>query len=329
MAKYIYHASHEQFTPSQLVAYSRLAEACRFDAVFCSDHLQPWARIQGNSGHAWTWLGAALQATNHISFGTVTVPGGWRYHPVILAQTIATLCELFPGRLPWIALGSGEALNEAMLGCRWPEKKERERRLLEGAALLRSLFQGNEVSHFGALQALEARLWVAPPEVPRLFGAAMTPDTARWVGGWADGLFTLGRDLEQLTHIVRAFREGGGEGKPVHVKLDTSLGDTTDKALEEAHQQWRFACVDLDMHHRLRTPEAFEHASANLVPEDMNRYVLAWSDPRTLIEHVWACMKIGVEAIDFHHVGLNQSRFIRVVGADVIPSLRLRERNRT
>jgi probable non-F420 flavinoid oxidoreductase len=326
MAKYCYHASHEQFTPGQLVAYGCLAESCRFDGVLCSDHLQPWAIVQGSSGHAWSWLGAALQATNYISFGTVTVPGGWRYHPVMMAQAIATLCEMFPQRMPWIAFGSGEALNEAVLGDRWPEKGERQRRMLEGVQLLRRLFQGESVSHFGALQALDARLWVKPPQFPRLFGAAMTEETARWAGGWADGLFTLGRDLDKLARVVKAFREGGGEGKPIHVKLDTCLGSSVDAALVEAHKEWRFACIGVEKHHRLRTPEAFEQASASITVQAMGRHVLAWSDPATLIDHVWACLQIGVEVVDFHHVGLDQARFIRAAAADVIPALRLKER---
>lgn len=326
MARYSYHASHEQFTPSQLVALSRLAERHRFDAVFSSDHLQPWSPSQGQSGHVWTWLGAALQATNHIAFGTITVPGGWRYHPVHLAQSIATLCELFPGRVPWLALGSGEALNEAVFGQGWPDKEERERRLLAGARMLIDLLQGQPVDSDGPIRARQARIWVRPQQLPRLFGAAMTPATARWVGGWADGLLTLGSDLDKLSRIIEAFREGGGEGKPVHVKLDTCQGIDVPAARREAHAQWRFACVGLGEHHDLRTPQAFDEAARLIQPHDMDRHVLMWRDPGVLVEHAWACVKMGAQAIDFQHVGLNQQLFIQTLGADVIPALRLRQR---
>src|SRR4051812_37310412 len=119
-----YHASHEQFSPSQLLQFAREAEHAGFDAVFCSDHLQPWGPSQGHSGHSWVWLGAAMQATERVAFGTITVPGGWRYQPVVLAQAIATLSHLHPGRVPWLAFGSGEAVNEKAVGAGWPAKAE-------------------------------------------------------------------------------------------------------------------------------------------------------------------------------------------------------------
>ena len=324
MARYSYHASHEQFTPSQLVTLSRMAERYRFDGVFCSDHLQPWAPAQGQSGHAWVWLGAALQATNHISFGTVTVPGGWRYHPVTLAQSVATLCDLFPGRLPWIALGSGEALNEVPMGGEWPSKETRDQRLIEGSAMVRRLLQGDTVISEGPISARRARIWVRPPQVPTLFGAAMTEATARQAGAWADGLLTLGRDLDKLRRIIDAFREGGGSGKPVHVKLDTCQGPSIEAARQEAHGQWRFACLPPHLHHELGFPMAFEAASASVQPQDMDGHVLLWSDPRALVEHTWSCLRLGVEWVSFHHVGSNQALFIQTLGSDVVPALRLR-----
>src|SRR5690606_21000294 len=113
MALIGFHASHEQIPPSTLLTVVGLAEEAGFQAAMCSDHFAPWGAAQGNSGHAWTWLGAALQATS-LGFGVVTAPGA-RYHPAITAQAIATLAEMFPGRF-WAALGSGEALNEHITG---------------------------------------------------------------------------------------------------------------------------------------------------------------------------------------------------------------------
>lgn len=115
-----YHISHEQFAPSELLRLVQHAEAVGFDAAFSSDHLQLWAAAQGHSGFAWSWLGAALQATGRLTFGAITVPGGWRYQPVVLAQAVATLAEMFPDRVPWIALGSGEAVTSARSACLGP-----------------------------------------------------------------------------------------------------------------------------------------------------------------------------------------------------------------
>lgn len=327
MTKYSYHASHEQFSPSQLVSFCKLAENHRFDAVFCSDHLQPWATTQGNSGHLWSWLGAAMQATHHIAFSTITVPGGMRHHPVMVAQAMATLEEMFPGRLPWIAFGSGEALNEAALGGDWPPAPQRNQRLEEAAGIIRQLMRGQSVTDLGMFDLHDARIWVGSKNSPQLFGSAMTEATAHWVGGWADGLLTLGTDLGGLSKIINAFRQGGGRGKPVHVKIDTCHGKSRPSALEEAHRQWRYACVERRKHHDLRTPEAFEAESHTLKVEDMDRHVLIWTDAQELIDHLWACIQMGVGAINLHHVGIQQPAFISTVGSSVIPPLRLRERS--
>lgn len=320
MARYSYHASHEQFSPADLLHFSRLAEDAGFDAVFCSDHLQPWARVQGHSGHTWTWLGAALQATQRVSFGTITVPGGWRYQPVMLAQAIATLCQMFPGRIPWLAFGSGEALNEAAVGLGWPASEERQRRLQEGVRIVRALLSGERVTDGGLVQASDARLWERPAQCPLLLGAAMSEETAHWLGGWADGLLTLGRNLPQLESLIAAFRAGGGDGKPVHVKVDVCWGGK--EAEHTAHQHWRYTCFKGDTHHDLRTPEDFEAASASLTPADMHQHVLISDDPQAYIDHLLACEALGVSALNIHHVGPEQRGFIERFSSQVLPALR-------
>ena len=129
-----YHASHEQHPPSRLLQDVARAEAAGFAAVSSSDHFTPWSERQGESGFAWSWLGAAMHATS-LPFGVVNAPGQ-RYHPAIVAQAIATLLELFPGRLA-VALGSGEASNEHITGARWPDKAARNERLLECVHVIR------------------------------------------------------------------------------------------------------------------------------------------------------------------------------------------------
>lgn len=131
-----YHASHEQIGPDHLLDYVQLAEAAGFDAAMCSDHFYPWSDAQGESAFAWSWLGAALQATT-IPFGVVCAPGQ-RYHPAVIAQAAATLAVMFPERF-WMAIGSGQALNEHITGERWPSKRERNERLRECATIIRDL----------------------------------------------------------------------------------------------------------------------------------------------------------------------------------------------
>src|SRR5690349_23632090 len=138
------HASHEQIHPAELLAAVRRAEEAGFTAAMSSDHFAPWSERQGQSGYAWSWLGAALQATE-LPFGVVTAPGQ-RYHPAITAQAIGTLAAMYPGRF-WAALGTGEASNEHITGERWPRKELRSARLRECVEIIRALLRGEEVSH--------------------------------------------------------------------------------------------------------------------------------------------------------------------------------------
>src|SRR3712207_4419898 len=134
-----FHCSHEQYPPSALLDLARRAERAGFEAAMCSDHFHPWSERQGHSGFTWSWLGSAFEATR-MSFGTVCAPGQ-RYHPAIVAQAAGTLAEMYGDRF-WLALGSGEALNEAITGASWPDKAQRHARLLECVEIMRALWAG-------------------------------------------------------------------------------------------------------------------------------------------------------------------------------------------
>ena len=152
MTRIGFHASHEQFAPSALLQLVRQAEAAGFDGAMSADHFHPWSERQGQAGFGWAWLGAAMQTTA-FDFGSLCIPGGWRYHPAVVAQAAATLAEMFPGRLRWIAAGSGEALNERMVGAGWPGKAERNRRLEAGVEIIRALWRGEAVTREGPAPA--------------------------------------------------------------------------------------------------------------------------------------------------------------------------------
>ncbi|WP_159348598.1 TIGR03885 family FMN-dependent LLM class oxidoreductase [Roseomonas harenae] len=322
MTRFSYHISHEQFSPGDLLDLVCRAEDAGFDAAFSSDHLQPWAPAQGHSGFAWAWLGAALQATKRLSFGVISVPGGWRYSPAVLAQAIATLGQMFPGRVPWVALGSGEAVNEAVTGQPWPEKAERNARLQEGAEIIRALLAGETVTHHGRVSVVEARIWSRPEQATRLVGAATSEATAEWLGRWADGLLTVGTRPAALKRTIEAFRRGGGEGKPIYLKADLSWAGSEDEALRQAHEQWRFNLLGGDANWELRTPSQFETATRFVRPEDMREAVLISADPARHAEWLAECMELGFESIDLHQVGRNQRGFIDTFGEKVLPALR-------
>jgi probable non-F420 flavinoid oxidoreductase len=313
-----FHASHEQIPPSGLLAAVRAAEAAGFQAAMCSDHLAPWSERQGHSGYAWTWLGAAMQATS-LPFGVVTAPGQ-RYHPAITAQAIATLGELFPGRF-WSALGSGEALNEHVTGDPWPPKTTRDARLLECVDVIRALLRGEEVTHDGLVRVDRARVWSLPANPPPLFGAAVSAETARLVGGWADGLITVRQPTDSLRRVIDAFHEGGGGGKPVAVQVHLSWATNDDTALSIAHDGWRTGALEPDLAWDLELPVQFDQATAGVRPEDVKGSVLVSADLAQHAKWLRELAELGVDEIYLHHVGREQERFIEVFGEQVLPEV--------
>ncbi len=315
-----YHASHEQLPPSALLRCVVAAEAAGFQAAMCSDHFAPWSSRQGNSGFAWSWLGAALQATG-LSFGVVNAPGQ-RYHPAVVAQAAATLSEMFPGRF-WLALGSGEASNEHITGDRWPPKAERRARLGEAVAVIRALLAGETVTHHGLVTVDQARLWTRPERPPALIGAAVSPETAAWVGGWADGLVTINQDPDTLRAVIDAFRTNGGDGKPLFLQVHLSWAADEEEALAVAHDQWHTNVFDTSLAMELALPEQFEAAARFVAPEDVRSAVLVSADLGRHTAWLGEYAELGFDRLYLHEVGQDEHQrpFIEAFGSKVIPAL--------
>jgi probable non-F420 flavinoid oxidoreductase len=313
-----YHASHEQLPPSRLLDCVRHAEQAGFQAAMCSDHFAPWTTAQGHSGFAWSWLGAALEATG-LPLGCVTAPGQ-RYHPAIVAQAAGTLAELYPGRF-WVALGSGEAVNEHITGTGWPHKADRDARLLECVQVIRALLAGETVSHRGLVTVDRARLWSRPPSPPPLLGAAVSAATAARVGGWAHGLITVNQPAERLRRVVDAFRAGGGDGKPVNLQVHLAYAADEAAALATARRHWPNGALDGSLCWELELPEQFDAATRHLRPDDLRDAVLVATDPGRLAEELAGYADLGVDAVYLHEVGPDQRRTIELLGAEVLPRL--------
>ena len=313
-----WHASHEQIPPSVLLRDVRHAEEAGFQVGMSSDHFSPWSARQGESGFAWSWLGAAL-ATTALPFRVVNAPGQ-RYHPAIVAQAIATLAEMFPERL-WVCLGTGEASNEHVTGDRWPPKPVRNARLAECVEVIRALLRGEEVTHDGLVRVDRARLWTMPAVAPPLIGAAVTEATARWVGGWADGLATTHRPPDQLRRVVEAFREGGGEGKPMVLQVHVSWAPSEDEALRIAYDQWRTNLFPPPVCWDLETVDHFDEAARHVRPDDVRAAVLVSSDPARHVAWIEEAAALGFDEVNIHHVGQEQAAFIETFGRHVLPAL--------
>ncbi|HEY0335097.1 MAG TPA: TIGR03885 family FMN-dependent LLM class oxidoreductase [Stenotrophomonas sp.] len=314
-----YHASHEQFDPAELLGHARRAEQAGFQALMCSDHFHPWTAGQGQSGQSWVWAGAAV-AGSSLSIGMVTCPY-LRYHPAIVAQALATLERLASGHC-WLAVGSGEALNERVCGLPWPEKAERHARLLDAAEVMRALWRGEAVERRDQCPPVgPARLYTIPQRPIPLLGAALTEDTARWLGGWADGLITVNLPMPRLRALVDAFRDGGGEGKPLYLQVKLSYAETEAEAIAGAMDQWRCNVLPAPVAESLSRPEDFS-ALAELVDEDrMREHVRVSSDVGQHAAWLAEYRALGFERLYLHNVNRGQSRFIDDFGACVLPLL--------
>ncbi|KON73540.1 N5,N10-methylene tetrahydromethanopterin reductase [Cellulosimicrobium cellulans F16] len=313
-----FHASHEQIAPGPLLGAARRAQEVGFDVAMCSDHLAPWSVRQGESGHSWSWLGAALASTD-LPFGVVTAPGQ-RYHPAVVAQAIATLGAMFPGRF-WAALGSGEAMNEHVTGDPWPTKADRNARLRECVDVIRALLAGEEVTHRGHVTVDRARVWSLPDVVPRLVGPAVTPATARRHADWADGLVTVNQPVESLRRVVGEYRDAGGRG-PLALQVHVAWGDDDEAAFAVAHDQWRSNLLPPSVSWHLETPEQFDAVADLVRPEEVRGTVLVEHDAQRLADRVAELVACGFDEVYLHHVGQQQDAFLDAAGETLLPLLR-------
>lgn len=315
MPRIALHCSHEQIPPSRLLKSIVRAEQAGFTGGMSSDHFAPWSVRQGESGFAWSFLGAALASTS-LPFGVVNAPGQ-RYHPAIIAQAAASLGEMFPERL-WIALGSGEASNEHITGARWPAKDVRNARLRECVDVMRALFAGEEVSHDGLVRVDRAKLWTRPQTPPELLVAAVSEKTAAWGAEWADGLATVNAPVEQLRRMLDAF--GRADCRLV-LQVHVSWAPTDEEALAIAYDQWRTNVFDPPVCWDLDTPEAFDAAAAMVRPEDVRGKVLVSSDLAQHVAWLQEFAALGFTDIALHHVGQDLDPFIDAFGEHVLPEL--------
>ncbi|MDF0664056.1 MULTISPECIES: TIGR03885 family FMN-dependent LLM class oxidoreductase [unclassified Rhizobium] len=317
-----YHASHEQFSPSELLNFVQAAERAGFGAIMTSDHIAPWSEQQGNSGNNWAWLGAAL-ATTSLPFGSLAIPGGWRYHPALLAHLAGTLAQMYPNRFGWIAVGSGEALNESVVGSGWPEKAERDARLRAGADIVRDLLRGETVTVRHPWFAVEeAKLWSLPAQPPEIFGAALTAKTAGWMADWVDGLITVRKSKESMQELVGRFEDNGGRGKPLVLQLQVSWAASKEEARLAAWQQWRSAAAPPTVLADLKRPKDFDEFTKNLSPADMDELILMITDGSELLEILGEVALCGFEEIYVHNVSRDQYGFLRFMAQEVLPHIR-------
>ncbi len=325
-----YAAMFEQFHPTELLEYSRLAEANGFTSVMASDHFHPWTPQQGQSAFVWAWLGA-LGATTKLRFGTGVTPPGYRYHPAIVAQAAATLEAMYPGRF-WLGLGAGEALNEHIIGEYWPEAPARLERLMESIEVIRKLWSGKVTKFQGAHIRLEsARLYTRPPAPPPMYVATSGPIMSERTGRLCDGIIMVGAADEKIRSLLARFEKGAREaGKdpatmPRLIQLHVSWAATQAEAEEQAVREWPNGGMAFPKQD-IRNPEDFEAMAKLVRPEHFRGRVMMSAEMQAHRDHIQHYIDLGFTEIYVHNVGRNQTEFIEAFGREVAPALRWPDR---
>lgn len=323
-----YAAALEQFTPPEAVRWAALAEQHGFSGSLVPDAFQPFTATQGHAGAAWP-TAAALGAATSGDVGVGAVAPVYRSHPAVVAQNAATLATLYPGR-HWLALGSGEAISDHVVGGYWPEAAERLNRMFEALTVIRKLFasgsSGRDVRHDGQWIKLESsRLWTVPATPPPLLIATAGPITARRAGTVADGLLFDSVPAEKIPLLLQRFAEGAKEARRephghIVLRLHLSWDETDEQAVANALHEWpqaglRFAKSDV------RSPHELAQMSAYVRADDFDDRMLISSDPEVHRAGIQRYLDLGVDTIYLHNVGRNQERFIEVFGREVIPQL--------
>lgn len=221
-----------------------------------------------------------------------------------------------------MALGTGQRLNEAITGVAWPQREERKALLGECVAIMRALWAGETVTHLGRVTVQDAKLYTRPERPPLLVGAATTPETARWLGGWADGMIRLaGGPPDQLRRITGAFREGRGDNKPVLAQAKVSWGSDERRLREDAFRQWGTNLVQGQVVWEIPKPKQFEEVAERLGPEDLDTSIRVSADLHQHAAWLSEYAEQGVDELILHNVASNQADFIDAFGAHVLPQL--------
>jgi coenzyme F420-dependent glucose-6-phosphate dehydrogenase len=315
----------EQFDPGEATRYTALAEQAGFRGAMVADHFQPWVPAQGNASFVWNVLTAIGERTTGDMGPGVTCPS-FRFHPAMVAQASATLAAMYPDR-HWLGLGSGEALNEHIVGGYWPEANERLSRMWEAIEIIQKLFTGKDVKHRGQFFQLEtARLWSMPASPPPIYIATAGPITAKRAGKQVDGIITPGATLEKIGGLFDRFDAGAKEagreaGTQVKIlQLHLSWAPTDEEALANAMHEWpnggmKFPKGDI------RSPYDLEQMAKLVRPEDFEGRMLISSDPDAHRAEIQRFLDAGVDRVYLHNVGRNQTEWIDVFGRDVLPKL--------
>src|SRR3569833_317235 len=321
--------AHERFQPYDLLKQAREAEQAGFDGIACSDHLAPWwteSTAPTSSGNAWVWLGAVANATTRAKIGPAVTAIVHRYNPVVVAQQVATLDILAPGRA-FLGVGAGEAMNEVPAGMQWPSVEEQLARTEEALTIITRLLDGETVDFNGTFFTTKgAKLYSPPKQRPPVILSAFGEHAAQIAGRLADGLWTLG-DPQTAPKVIAAYKEAreeaGEEVGTVVVQAVLSYAPDDDQALEQA-REWKGTQIDRHYTDDVHDPAQLQRNGEDEVPDELfTKQVICSSDADTHVKRIRAIEKLGADVMCLMNVsGSDPHAALRFYGEKVLPQLR-------
>jgi coenzyme F420-dependent glucose-6-phosphate dehydrogenase len=301
-----YALSSEEHSPADLVRHARAAEEAGFGFGLISDHIHPWVDAQGHSAFVWSVLGGIAQATDKFRIGTGVTCPLMRIHPAIVAHAAATTACLMPGRF-FLGVGTGENLNEHVLGAKWPAPDERLEMLEEAVEVMRLVWQGDYQTHRGKHYTVEnLRIFDLPDDPIEVAVAAMQPQAAQLAGRIGDSLVNVAPKQE----IVDKFEESGGKGKPKYGQITVCYAESKDEAKKTAFEVWPNALVEGSASQELPLPSDFEQLTEDRDADELADTLTLGPDVDEYVEQVKEYEQAGYTHIYFHQVGPDQDAFL-------------------
>jgi coenzyme F420-dependent glucose-6-phosphate dehydrogenase len=314
MAEIGFALASEDWGPRELVDLARRAEEAGFEYAFISDHYHPWTDEQGSSAFVWSVIGGIAETTEHLRLATGVTCPLIRIHPAIVAQAAATAACMMPGRFT-LGIGTGENLNEHILGDPWPAADLRLEMLVEAIEVMRLLWQGGERTQRGNHYTVDhARIYNLPDEPIPLAIAAGAPNAAEVAGKHGDALVNSAPDPE----IVNVFERSGGGGKPRYGMLHACWGEDENEALDLAHRFWPNIALKGELGRELPRPKDFEEASQMVTREDMAELVPCGPDPERHLEAIRKFEDAGYDHVFVHQIGPEQEGFLRFFESELL-----------
>jgi G6PDH family F420-dependent oxidoreductase len=311
-----YFLSCEEYGPAELLEQAKAAEQAGFEGLWISDHYHPWNNEQRHSPFVWGMIGALSQVCSLPITTAVTCPT-MRIHPAVIAQAAATAGELLGGRFVF-GVGTGEALNEHILGDPWPTADRRLEMLEEAVALIRELWRGEVVSWEGKHYRVDhARIYDVPESPPEIYVSGFGPKAIDLAAKIGDGYLNTAPDAD----MVRRFKDASG-GKPAHAGAKVAFAPTADEGWEHAHRLWSNSGLPGELAQVLPDPEHFEQASELVTLESTQERVVAGSDPQAHLDQIVEYRDAGYDALYVANMGPHYQGMIEFYGEQVLPAMR-------